>query len=210
VAIAAGDYHFVALRADGTVIAWGDTRFSQTQVPAMTQSIGLITAGSVHSLAVLGQPFQRTAMAGDSITFSAGQFANRLANFQWQFNGVNLNGATNSFLTLRNVCWTNSGVYRVVISNTLGSITSPQMSLSVPHGPLFFDISSLSYLATNGAFTMRLTGSSGVYAVVIYTATNLTDWMPVFTNAPTTNDIDFIDVQVNGTPNHFYRAAEEP
>jgi len=210
VAIAAGDYHFVALRADGTVMAWGGTNFSQTQVPAMTQSIGLITAGSVHSLAVLGQPFQRTAMAGDSITFSAGQFASRLANFQWQFNGININGATNSFLTVRNVCWTNSGFYRAVISNKLGSITSPQMSLSVPRGPLLFDISSLSYLATNGAFEMRLVGSSGVYPVVIYAATNLTDWMPVFTNPPTTNDIDFIDAPLNSTPNHFYRAAEKP
>ena len=90
VAIAAGDDHFMALRADGTVIAWGSTNFSQSQTPAMTQSIGLISAGSVHSLAVLGQPFQRTAVAGDSTTFSAGQFANRLATFQWQFNGANI------------------------------------------------------------------------------------------------------------------------
>ena len=143
VAVAAGDYHFLALRADGTVIAWGGTNYSQCQVPFMTQSIGLITAGSVHSLAALGQPFQRTAMAGDSTTFSASQFAGRLANFQWQFNGVNLNGATNSTLTVGNVCWTNSGYYRVVISNAVGSITSPLMTLSVPRSPLRFDASTL-------------------------------------------------------------------
>jgi alpha-tubulin suppressor-like RCC1 family protein len=136
VAIAAGDDHFVALRTDGTVIAWGSTNFSQSQTPAMTQSIGLIAAGSVHSLAVLGQPFQRTAVAGDSTTFSAGRFANRLAIFQWQFNGANIDGATNSTLVLGNLCWTNSGIYRVVITNTLGSITSPAMSLSVSRGPL--------------------------------------------------------------------------
>ncbi len=210
VAIAAGDFHFVALRADGTVIAWGDTNFSQTQVPAITQSIGLIQAGSVHSLALLGQPFQRTATAGDSITFSAAQFAGRLATFQWQFNGVNINGSTNSSLTLGNVCWTNSGCYRAVIRNPLGSITSPKMSLSVPHGPLSFDLSSLSYLATSGEYKIRLTGSSGVYPVVIYATTNLTDWTPVFTNSPTTNNIDFMDVPLDGSPNHFYRATEEP
>ena len=210
VAIAAGDYHFVALRADGVVIAWGDTNFSQTPVPAINQSIGLIQAGSVHSLAVLGQPFQRTAAAGDSVTFSAGQFASRLASFQWQFNGVNINGATNSSLTVGNACWTNSGFYRAVIRNALGSITSPQMSLSVPRPPLCFDPSSLSYLATNGAFGMRLTGSSGVYPVVISTSTNLADWTPVFTNSPTTNDIEFMDAPPSGSPNGFYRAAEQP
>jgi alpha-tubulin suppressor-like RCC1 family protein len=210
VAIAAGDRHFVALRADGVVIAWGDTNFSQTQVPALTQSIGLIQAGSVHSLAVLGQPFQRTAAAGDSITFSAGQFGNRLANFQWQFNGSNINGATNSTLTLGNICWTNSGTYRAVIRNTLGSITSPQMSLSVPQSSLLFDLSSLSYWTTNSALQMRLTGASGVYPVVVYASTNLADWAPVFTNSPTTNDIDFVDLPLDAGPNRFYRAVEQP
>jgi hypothetical protein len=210
VAIAAGDDHFVALRADGTVIAWGSTNFSQSQTPALTQSIGLIAAGSVHSLAVLGQPFQRTAVAGESTTFSAGRFANRLATFQWQFNGANINGATNSTLVLGNVCWTNSGIYRAVISNTLGSITSPAVSLSVSRGPLRFDPSSVFYQPTNGAVQMRLTGSSGVNPVVIFATTNLLDWMPVFTNSPTTNAIDFIDVPLDSSSHRFYRAIEQP
>ncbi len=210
VAIAAGDDHFVALRADGTVIAWGGTNFSQSQTPALTQSIGLIAAGSVHSLAVLGQPFQRTALAGDATTFSAGQFANRLATFQWQFNGANISGATNSSLTLGNVCWTNSGIYRVVISNPLGSLTSPAMSLSVSRGPLRFDPSSVFYQPTNGAVQMRLTGSSGVNPVVIYATTNLLDWLPVFTNSPTTNPIEYIDVPSDSSSHRFYRAIEQP
>jgi hypothetical protein len=210
VAIAAGDDHFVALRADGMVVSWGSTNYSQGQTPVMTQSIGLITAGSIHSIAVLGQPFQRTAAAGDTITFSSGQFANRLATFQWQFNGANIDGATNSTLVLENVCWTNSGIYRVVITNPLGSITSPAMSLSGPPGPLLFDTSHLFYQPTDGSLQMRLTGSSGVYPVVIYATTNLLDWTPVFTNSPTTNAIDFIDVPSDPSSHRFYRAIEQP
>jgi hypothetical protein len=208
VAIAAGDYHFVALRADGTVIAWGDTNFSQCQIPAVTQSLGQIAAGSVHSLALLGQPLQRTVLAGGSATFSAAPYANRLSTFQWQFDGNNLDGATNATLTLGNLNWTNSGIYRAIISNPVGTLTSPAMSLTVP--ALLFDASSLSYLATNGAFSMRLTGSSGVYPVVISTTTNLVDWMPIFTNAPTTNAIDFTDLPSAASPQRFYRAAELP
>ena len=210
VAIAAGDDHFVALRSDGMVVSWGSTNYSQSQTPVLTQSIGLITAGSIHSIAVLGQPFQRTAEAGDTITFSSGQFINRLATFQWQFNGANIDGATNSTLVLENVCWTNSGIYRVVITNPLGSITSPAMSLSGPRGPLLFDASNLFYHPTDGSFQMRLTGSSGVYPVVIYATTNLLDWTPVFTNSPTTNAIDFIDVPSDSSPHRFYRAIEQP
>jgi hypothetical protein len=208
VAIAAGDYHFVALRADGTVIAWGDTNFSQCQIPAVTQSMGLIGAGSAHSLAVEGQPLQRTLIAGNSTTFSAGPYASRLSTYQWQFNGNNIQGATNSTLTLGNLTWMNSGVYRVIITNPVGSITSPAMTVTVP--ALQFDSSSLSYQSTNGAFTMRLTGSSGMKPVVLYSTTNLVNWAPIYTNPPTTNYIDFTDVPMDGSPNHFYRAAEQP
>lgn len=210
VAIAAGDDHFVALRADGVVFVWGSTNFSQCPVPPLNQSIGLIAAGSVHSLAVLGKPLQRTALAGESVVFTAGTFANRLATYQWQWNGINIAGATNSTLTLGNVSWTNSGSYRVVVKNALGSITSPAMTLSVLRSALLFDTSHLVYQAANGAVQMRLTGSSGIYPVVIYATTNMVDWMPVFTNSPTTNSIDFMDVPTNFVSHRFYRAIEQP
>lgn len=210
VAIAGGDDHFLALRADGTVIAWGNTNFSQTTVPPLNQSIGLVAAGSVHSLAVLGSPAWQTAVAGNNVTFSAAQYANRKTTFQWQFNGVNISGATNSTLTLTDVNWTNTGSYRAIITYPTGSITSPNMTLNVPRSPLLFSSASLSYEATNGAFQMLLTGSSGVYPVVFYTSTDLVNWVPVYTNPPTTNVIDFTNVPPTATPQMFYRAAEQP
>ena len=33
-AVAAGDYHSLALKADGTVVAWGDNNYGQCTVPA--------------------------------------------------------------------------------------------------------------------------------------------------------------------------------
>lgn len=210
VAIAAGDSHFLALRSDGTVIAWGNTNFSQTAVPPLNQSIGLVAAGAVHSLAVLGSPAQQMAGAGNTVTFSASQFANRKTTFQWQFNGVNISGATNSTLTLNNVTWENTGSYRAIITYPDGSITSPTMSLDVPGGPLSFDPASLSYQATNGAMQMQLTGSSGAYPVVIYSSPDLVNWTPIYTNPPTTNTIEFTNIPTAGSPQIFYRAAEQP
>ncbi len=207
-AITAGDDHFAAVRTDGKVIAWGSTNFLQTQVPTMTQSIGPIAAGAVHTIAGLGQPFHRTMLAGASTTFSAGQFANRLGTFQWQFNGTDIAGATNSTLTLSNAFWMNSGLYRVVISNTVGIITGPEMSLSVP--PLAFDVPDRSGIITNGSITLILNGASGLYPITIYMSTNLSNWTPVFTNSPTTNTIQFIGAPLDGSPGQYYRAVEQP
>ncbi|MEO7300301.1 MAG: immunoglobulin domain-containing protein [Verrucomicrobiota bacterium] len=51
--------------------------------------------------------------------------------FQWQYNGTNIVGATNSSLTLSNVQPANAGNYSVVVANSAGSTTSANASLTV-------------------------------------------------------------------------------
>ena len=51
-AIAAGGGFSLALRGDGTVVAWGDDLFGQTEVPAGLSGIMAIGAGTYHALAV--------------------------------------------------------------------------------------------------------------------------------------------------------------
>ena len=52
-AIAAGDYHTVALKSDGTVVAWGDNGYGQTTVPVAAQSgVTAIAAGGYHTVAL--------------------------------------------------------------------------------------------------------------------------------------------------------------
>ena len=50
VAIAAGRFHTVALKNDGTVVAWG--RSSQTNVPAGLSGVVAIAAGRYHTIAL--------------------------------------------------------------------------------------------------------------------------------------------------------------
>jgi alpha-tubulin suppressor-like RCC1 family protein len=52
VAIAAGHSHNLALRADGTVAAWGWNRFGQCDVPAGLSNVVSVAAGDFHSLAL--------------------------------------------------------------------------------------------------------------------------------------------------------------
>jgi len=52
VAIAGGDSHSMALKSDGTVVAWGDNSQGQASVPANLGRAVFIAAGGAHSLAV--------------------------------------------------------------------------------------------------------------------------------------------------------------
>ncbi|MGA2866311.1 MAG: hypothetical protein ABSF95_17700, partial [Verrucomicrobiota bacterium] len=52
VAIASGYSHCLALRADGTVVAWGDDSLGQTNVPAGLINVVAIGSGWGHALAL--------------------------------------------------------------------------------------------------------------------------------------------------------------
>ena len=74
-AIAAGNWHSLALRADGTVIVWGANNFGQTNIPASAINVTAIAAGYWHSFAlrrdgtVIG--WGDTTYVGDTIPASA-------------------------------------------------------------------------------------------------------------------------------------------
>ena len=52
-AIAAGGDHTVALKNDGSVVAWGDNGYGQTTVPVAAQSgVTAIAAGGSHTVAL--------------------------------------------------------------------------------------------------------------------------------------------------------------
>ena len=52
VAIAAGAFHSLALRYDGTVMAWGDNSAGQTNVPPGLNNVVAVAAGGFNSLAL--------------------------------------------------------------------------------------------------------------------------------------------------------------
>ena len=49
-AIDAGGYHTVALKQDGTVVAWGYNDEGQTKVPAGLSGVVAIAAGGFHTV----------------------------------------------------------------------------------------------------------------------------------------------------------------
>jgi hypothetical protein len=52
IAVASGQWHNLALRADGTVVAWGDDSAGQCDLPPALTGVLAIAAGGYHSLAI--------------------------------------------------------------------------------------------------------------------------------------------------------------
>ena len=68
VAIAAGSFFSMALRANGTVVVWGSSSFGLTNVPAHLTNVIAIAAGGSSCLAVVGSsPPAWTALAGNAV-----------------------------------------------------------------------------------------------------------------------------------------------
>ena len=75
---------------------------------------------------------------------------------------------------------------------------------------LSFDTSPGSLQMTNGAFRMRVLGSSGQGPVVIYASTNLvSSWAPIYTNPSPTDPFEYLDSKATNFPRRFYRAFEQ-
>jgi YVTN family beta-propeller protein len=144
VAVAAGPEgspHDLALRADGTVVGWG----SQTVPPEFT-NIFAISAGSGFSLllgnsrpGIITQPSSVTVNGGGTAVFTVVAAGAPPLTFQWQQNGINIVGATNSTLTLNNVQGADAGTYTVIITSGSGSTVSIPVQLSVNYPYVNFE-----------------------------------------------------------------------
>lgn len=145
VVVAGGYLYSVALQSAGTVVAWGDDAYGETDVPDRLTGVKAISAGGFHGLAVrsglltpviVEEPGDQYAPAGTTVTFSSEGEGVANVQYQWYFNGVNIEGATNATLTLINVSAADEGSYQVIISNSAGSVTSDAATFTLVTPPV--------------------------------------------------------------------------
>ena len=138
VAIGGGATHSVAMRADGSLIAWGDDTYSQVSGTPTTNGFVALTAGGYHNLAVKGdgsptivqQPLSQTVRISRNVSFQVAAVGTPTLRYQWWHGGTRISGATTNVLTLTNVQLTDGGTYTVVVTNTLGAVTSAPAMLN--------------------------------------------------------------------------------
>ncbi|HEY4248856.1 MAG TPA: immunoglobulin domain-containing protein [Lacunisphaera sp.] len=81
------------------------------------------------------QPQSQTVSPGGSVQFSVTAGGAPAPTYQWYFNGVVINGATTSTLSLPDVRNTDAGDYTAVVTNQLGGVTSNKATLTVSASP---------------------------------------------------------------------------
>jgi hypothetical protein len=139
-----------------------------------------------------------TAVWGYSAALSVGAIGTGLLSYQWFLNGMAIGGATNPVFSLPSVQFTNGGLYSVVVSSTLGSVTNSALLVVNPAGTVMGMCASIT-----------ITGVPGYTYVIQYT-TNLAvtnSWITL-TNLTLQQPVElWVDTSTNAlaVPHRFYR-----
>jgi len=101
---------------------------------SVTSAVAVLTVASPP--VITAQPQSQTVYAGSNTLFTVGAAGIAPLSYQWRFWGTNLPGATASSLTLTNVQSGQAGGYAVVVTNSLGCVTSAVATLMVAQPPV--------------------------------------------------------------------------
>jgi hypothetical protein len=80
---------------------------------------------------IIRPPGAQTAHVGGQVGFSVAAMGEAPLDFQWQFNGVAVPGATEATLWLEDVQLAQAGIYTVAVSNRVGVVLSAGAALQV-------------------------------------------------------------------------------
>jgi hypothetical protein len=128
--------------ATNTVLTLTNVQLTQAGVYAVTvtnlygsvtSSNATLTVGLAPSITT--QPASQTNYAGSNVTFTVVATGSLPLSYQWNFNGTNILGATNTSLILTDIQLTQSGNYAVLVTNAFGSVLSSNGVLTVVSGP---------------------------------------------------------------------------
>jgi pectate lyase len=160
---------YSALQAAGSFTQFDTAAFYLSKASASANYNLVIKAADV-SLAgtsdpgdapsITTQPVSQTVSAGANVSFSVAAEGTAPLVYQWQRNGSPISGANASTLNLSNVQGTDSGSYRVTVSNAAGSATSTTAVLNVATGPVAPAVTS------QPASQTVVTGGSALFGVI--------------------------------------------
>jgi hypothetical protein len=148
VAIAAGVSHTLALKSDGTVVAWGSNTLAEATYIAGLSNVVEINASHNRSVALMQSPAaqalpvtwwqgltNRIILAGQNTVFIPAFSGSGPITFQWYYADAPMLSQTNRWLVLNSLQPEQSGDYKVVLSNSMGSTTSSITRLQIGNPP---------------------------------------------------------------------------
>jgi len=143
-----------------------------------SSSATLAVSDELGSPIITAQPQALTVGVGQTATFNVTAARTALSSYQWQLNGANIPGATNSSLTLTDVQFSDAGDYSVVVANAVGSAASASALLTVINLPPVIRTQPQSQTVNQGSdvlFSVTAGGSGPLSCQWLFNGSPLTD-----------------------------------
>ena len=116
-----------------------------------TSGEALLTVGNAPVLNL--QPVDTNATIGGTVTFAVDANGTTPLTYQWQKDGVDINGSTADILTLSNLSGDNNGTYRVIVSNAFGTATGDGALLQVGYALKLWEFVTEGHVSSSPAIT---------------------------------------------------------
>jgi hypothetical protein len=111
--------------------------FTRANGMTVTDSLSAFGIALAQSPSITTQPLSQTIIAGQTATFSVAAAGTAPLSYQWQKNGAAMSGATSSsYTTPAETTADNSAAFSVVVTNSVGSVTSSAAVLTVNPAPV--------------------------------------------------------------------------
>jgi alpha-tubulin suppressor-like RCC1 family protein len=155
----AGNYAVLVTNAFGSVLS----------------SNAVLTVTAIRTT-IQAQPTNQTVFVNGTATFSVTATGSLPLNYQWNFNGTDIDGAINASLALANVQTNQAGIYTVQVTNAFGSILSSNAVLTVIALPPTITAQPTNQTVTVGYtanFSVTATGSLPLYYQWSFSGTDI-------------------------------------
>jgi hypothetical protein len=180
----------------------------------VSSPVGFVVVPPPQKPTFIDQPVSQNVRSGSAAIFRVRAAGPQPIHYQWLFNGVPMNGATNTFLILNNVQPVNAGTNTVLVTNQWGSVVSQPAILSV-------DLTAPFAGDTNGSPSVYLSSveildpgvplisvnATNISVLSIEWTSNCLTWTQLLTLTNNGGVLYFADPDAVSRPNRFYRAV---
>jgi len=132
---AGGSFRALVKEFPATADSGGKVTIAYTQGSAdwpKSSGVEIVAGSSATSPTITTQPIGQTVSVGQSASFSVAASGTAPLSYQWQKNGTMISGATGpSYVTPAASAADNGSTFRVIVSNSVGSVTSTSATLTV-------------------------------------------------------------------------------
>jgi uncharacterized repeat protein (TIGR01451 family) len=175
---------------------------TDTTGAATTNRFTLDVRPVIDLIQIVTQPLGATVVTGSTAGFTVSAASTLPLAYQWQRNGENLDGATSPSLSLPNVELTNSGSYRVLITNADTNAISAVAELRVVNVP---DPNIVSIVRNGANVTISFTTIAGpTYTLEYKNRFSDAEWTEAGSAAGTGGTASITDPVANAET-RFYR-----